>query len=271
MEIYIEDFIIQNTLINWCLLRLTQITTKSKTDCFKLLLASIIGSGFSVLAASVFTNLVIINALKFVCAVAMLCLAFRQNFKQFVTNFILLFDYTFALCGLVSSLSTNIYTTNMGLLCVNKLNLWGILGLALVSSYIFEMVARHIKLKIKLNNLVYSITLKSSTKAIKINAFLDTGNMLTINGQPVLILDLTSYLKLTNLSYVQFVLKPPQCQNLALETVAGACQLKLFTLDKLSIDMHGTTKVISNPIVAVNNGDKFKATNYQALLSPAFF
>ena len=95
--------------------------------------------------------------------------------------------------------------------------------------------------------------------------------MLTIDGKPVMILDLSSYLKLTNKTYIDYVLNPPNSPNLNLNTVAGATNLKLVTLSKMQISLNGKTKEILSPIVAINSSNKFNSTNYQALISPAFF
>lgn len=269
MEMYIEDFLIQNILINWCMLRLVEITTKSKTNCFKLILSSIVGAGFSVITASVLTSVVAINILKILCATIMIMTAFKTKFKQFAFNFILLFAYTFALCGLITHLCGQYVLTSSGLIFASKINLWLVLIACLLLTYVFEFVARHIRLKIQLNNLIYCVTLKNKNKSLTINAYLDTGNMLNLNGQPVLILDLSSYLKLTEQTYINFLLND-NSNNLGLQTVAGASNLKIITIDKMKIKINGQTKEFVNQPVAINLQDKFSATNYQALLSPAF-
>lgn len=270
MTIYIEDFILQNTIINLCLLRLVQLTTKTQTNLFKLTIASLIGAGFSVLTASAVNNITLLNLIKIFCAVLMLKIAFKSKFKQFVFNFALLFAYTYALCGIITSLSNNCYLTNVGFVVSYKINLWWVMFLCLMSTYLFEFVAKHIKLKMQINNLVYKITLFSQNNRLNINAYLDTGNMLNVNGQPVLILDITSYLKLTKQNYIDFYLKQAPTQNLKLSTVAGYSNLKLVTLDNMEIKINGKIKKYQKPLVAINSTDKFSKTNYQALISPAF-
>ena len=270
MKIYIEDFLLQNTIINLCLLRLVQITTKNKTTFFKMLIASIVGAGFSVISASCLTNSVIINLLKIACACVMIKICFKSNFKNFVANFLLLFGFTLALCGFVLATQSNAQFTSFGIATTN-INLWLVMLMSLIFSYIFEKIAKHIKLKINLNNLVYKVKLTNEKQTLSINAFLDTGNMLTIDGKPVMILDLSSYLKLTNKTYIDYVLNPPNSPNLSLNTVAGAANLKLVTLSKMQISLNGKIKEISSPIVAINSSNKFNSTNYQALISPAFF
>ncbi len=269
MEIYIEDFLIQNTIINLCLLRLVQITTKTKSNTFKLMLASVVGAAFSSIAASALTNSIAINLLKLVCAIFMIKICFKGCFKQFITHFALLFAYTFALCGAVILVCQNAKFVHFGI-ATNNINLWFVMLGCLVFSYLFEFVAKHIKLKMQLNNLVYEVKLTNKNNSLKINAYLDTGNMLNIEGKPVLILDLTSYLTLTKQTYLDYVLKPPNTADLQLQTVAGSASLKLDVLDNVEIYINGQKKIFKNQIVAINNVDKFSSTNYQALLSPEF-
>lgn len=269
MDMYIEDFLIQNCLINLCLLKLVKTTTKHATNTFKLLLASLFGTIISILTAKLLTNILICNILKFLGYMLMLKICFKTTFKQFLTELILLLLYSFAFYGLTIVLNKNYVLTDYGILTEQKINMWTMLSICLIASHIFELVAKHIKYKLKTNNLIYSVNLKIKQNTISVNAFLDTGNMLTINNQPVLILDLSSFLQLSKQSYIDYILaKHPQ--NLQVATVTGKSNLKLYVLDNLQINIDGKVKEFQNPIVAVNDCDKFKQSNYQALLSPAF-
>ena len=100
---------------------------------------------------------------------------------------------------------------------------------------------------------------------IKINAYLDSGNLLQFNEKPVIVLDLNSFLKLSKIDPINFYLsKNP---TLATNTVSGCQNLKLFKIDKITI--HDKQKIeIENQYIAINTNNSFKNTNYQALLSP---
>lgn len=269
MEIYIEDFILQNSLINLCLLKLTQLTTKNKTSFFKLILASIIGTGFNVICAGLVTNAVIINILKVICAVVMLKICFKINLKQLLSNLLLLFAYTLSLCGLVISLCGGNNLTSGGVVFANNVHLWQVLAVCLIGSYLLSFTARHIKLKLNLSNLIYSVKLKKDGNTLSLHAFLDTGNMLSIDGQPVLVLDLNSYLQLTKQTYIDYLLKSNSNQSINLQTVSGSNQVKLYHIDEMQIKINHKTKTINSAMIAVSS-QKFSSGNYQALLSPAF-
>lgn len=266
MEIYIEEFLIQNILINLCLLKLIEITTKSSTTFFKLLLASIVGSCFSFIVIYFLNNLILINILKLICAITMLLIAYKQGKKQFLFNFILLFIYTYAFSGAVTSFASKSYNTNFGILFTTKINLNIICLIILIFTYLFQFILKNIKFKIKTNNLIYKIKLFKNSRFINLNAYLDTGNFLNINGKGVIIIDIDSYLKLTKTNLLDFYLS--KTEEIKTGTVTGCSNLKVYLLDKVEIIINGKKQTITNQYIAVNSNTNFKNLNYQALLSP---
>lgn len=268
MEIYIEIFLIQNILINFCLIKLVHTTTKSKSGFFKILLSSVAGSISSIVSILYLNNNLLLNLTKITTAIVMILIAFKQSKKQFITNTILLFIYTYAFGGLVTSLSSQTYYTNFGAVTTSKINIEFICILIISATYIFELVLRHLAFKIKTNNLIYNITLTQGKNSIKVNAYLDTGNFLNHNGQPVLILDLDAYLKLTKTNLIEFYIM--KTDEIKTGTVNGYSNLKIFNIDKLEIKNGKTKTRLKNQIIAINPTNCFKNMNYQALLSPLF-
>lgn len=268
MEIYIEIFLIQNILINFCLLKLVYLTTKSKTTFFKLLISSLIGTIPSVIVVICFNNSLLLNLIKVLTAALMLLTAFKQSKKQFMFNFILLFLFTYAFGGIVTSISSQTYHTTFGIVTTSKYSLEVVCLLFIIFTYIFEQICKHIKLKITTNNLIFNIKLTQSNHSININAYLDTGNFLNHNGNPVLLLDVNAFLKLTNTNLIDFLTN--KAETISTTTVNGQSNLKIFQIDKLEIKNGKTTTELKNILVAINSINCFKNTNYQALLSPLF-
>lgn len=149
----------------------------------------------------------------------------------------------------------------------SKVSLELISIIAIIITYIYELVVKNIKFKIKSNNLIYTIILKDHKTKLKLNAYLDTGNLLSYQGQPVLILDINAYLKLTRSNLINFYLS--KMETIALGTVAGNDQLKLTKIDEVTIKIDHEEKKFKNQYIAVSTNN-FKQTNYQALLSPLF-
>lgn len=269
MEIYIEIFIFQNILINMCLLKLVYLTTKSKTCFLKLLLASLIGTIPSIICHMLIENFWMLNLIKVATAVIMITLAFEhQSKKLFLFNFILMFIYTYTFGGLIISLNSNTYFTQFGVISASKYNLESICAIFLIFTYIFEKVAKQIKLKIQAGNLIFPTKVTLNNRSIKIHSYLDTGNFLNHNGQPVLLLDLQSYLKLTKTNLIEFLSK--KSQSIETTTVNGNNKLKLFKVEKIEITINKKTLLFNNTFIAINATNCFKNTNYQALISPLF-
>jgi len=266
MTIYIEIFLLQNIIINFCLLRLVYITLKSKTSFFRLILGTILGALFSVISAMFLTNQTIMNILKFVCALLMLLIAFKQSKKQFIISIILLFLYTYALGGAMTAISSQQHYTTFGVITYSKINLNIVCLGIIILTYIFELVAKNMKLRFKSNSFIYKATLKYKDKSLSINAYMDTGNLLNIDGNPVIIVDLEVYLTLTNTTIIDFYLR--KNPEITTSTITGHNNLKLFIIDELQIKTDKKFITINNQYIAVNTCANFKDTNYQALLSP---
>lgn len=269
MEIYIEEFLIQNILINLCLLRLVELTTKTRTSLIKLLLASTLGSAFSVLIVGYINNHLIMNLTKFLCATVMTISAFKQSFKQFVFNFILLFLYTFAMNGAITSLSSCTYYTSFGYITATKLNLEAISSIIIISTYFFELIAKQLKYRLKTNNYIYKISITQNNHTLNLNAYLDSGNLMKFCDKPVIVLDINSYLQLTKTNLLDFCLA--KSENINTTTVTGSNSLKIFTVDKVTFKKNKKNYCLTNQYVAVTTNNSFKNTNYKALLSPLMF
>ena len=260
MTIYIESFLIQNALINFCVLRLIYLTAKPKTNNLKMVFAAVLGAVLSALSLVV-SNQVLATILKLACPILMLVIAFRQRKKQFGFSFALFYLFGFAILGAMAILSEKLAKINSNFSCLELLAF-----IAILTSYIFEFAVKKIKYKIKTSNLIFPITLKLNNKKIKINAFLDTGNLLSYNSQPVVVVDLASFLKLTETDIINFYLQKGEQINLG--TVAGANSAKIFKLDEMQVEVNGKTKTFKNQYIAVNALNSFKNTNYQALITP---
>ena len=266
MTIYIETFLIQNIIINFCLLRLVEVTIKCKSNFFNLILGSIIGAGFSVVCAIFITNNLIVNLIKLICAIFMICLTFKQTFKQFLTNFILLFIFTYAIGGIIVGLSSSSYQTSFGIIISSKFNLEIICMFVIILTYIIQLVSKNTKFRIKTNNYIYQTTLIQNSKKLNINAYLDTGNLLNFNGNPIIVVDLDCYLKLTNTTLIDYYINKTECLNAG--TISGESSIKLFKIDKVIINLGKNKIILNNQYIGVNANSSFKDTSYKALLSP---
>ena len=267
MTIYIESFLLENIVINFCLLRLVKITSKSNSSTFKMLVASILGAVFSVIGAINLTSNLMLNLLKLLAGTTMIVVCFKSKLKQQIINFILLLAYTYALAGGIMALSSVSYVTSFGAIMVSKVSQFAVSTIIIILSYIFELVAKHMKHRLKTNSFIYNIILIDGKHKLRLNAYLDTGNMLNVDGQGVLILDRNELCKLKDINLIDFCLNS---QSVATGTVCGNQNLKLFKIDCMRIKIGRQNKEFRNQYVATSLHSPFKDENYQALLSPLF-
>ena len=233
MNIYIEKFILQNMLVNFCLIKLVNSTTKIKTKFIKIFFASLFGACINTASIYFLDTPPILNLLSTSTACIMLAITFKTSMKQQVFNLILYTLYSYAFSGITMSMNTQTYFTSFGMVTTSKFNMEIMCLFIIIATYVFDLVLRHIRLKIHTNNLIYDLTLYKGNRKVKINAYLDTGNFINQNGQPVLILDLKTFLKLTQTDLLQFLSN--KSEIISTSTINGNDNLRLFYVDKICI------------------------------------
>ena len=253
MTIYIESFLIQNALINYCLLNLIKVSLKPQAHHARMIVSAIIGAIVSALGLCI-NNPAIGFAFKLLSPLILIFIAFKIKKKQIAYGVLLFYLYGFCFLG-----------ASVFVIKKFKISIEMIAIFAIIISYVFEKVVSKLGFKIKNGNFIYQIGLSLNKKQVYINAFLDSGNLLTYNGQPVVIVDLKTYLKLTGMDILSFYLSKGESINL--HSMAGQKKLRVFMIDKISIKINGKVKWLDNQYIAVND-IAFKSTNYQALITP---
>ena len=268
MIVYVEFVLLQTIIINFCLLKLVKITTKNQSTFFKIFLASCFGALCHLIAIRLISNKIVLNLIEFIATCVMLKICFKINFKQHIYSLILMYIFSFSLSGFAIAINSRTYYTTFGTVTTTKFNIDAICLLIILATYIYELVLNHIKTRISTSSLIYNIKLTHKNKHIKIQAFLDTGNCLNFNGNPVIVLDLFSFLKLYNYDLINFLKQ--NANVLSTSTVNGTSNLKIFKIDKIEIYNKNKTIKHFDQYVAVNTNDCFKNNNYKALISPMF-
>lgn len=257
MQIYIEDFLIENILINCSILSLIKVTTKSKSSIFKMILSSIVGATISVFYTFFIQNTIILNIFKIISAILIILIGFKNTKKQFTYNFILLFLYTYALGGIITSLNNNITIGTNSIIINPKISLFGVCLSVIVLTNIFKLIARSFKSKMVKSNYIYPITITCNKKSISINAYLDTGNLVKYNNFPVIIIDAFTFSKIAT--------KNLKFETLEVSTATSKKQMTLFQVDNVTIKTNKCIKLEKQflAVSPIRLGD-----NYNALLSP---
>ena len=163
------------------------------------------------------------------------------------------------------NLTSSNYYTNFGAVSISRVPLELICSIAIVITYIYEILVKHIRTKIKLNSFIYHITLYHKNKKLDLNAFLDTGNILQYHDSPVLVVDLKSYLDLMDIDFMKYF--SSSGDTVRTNTINGVKDIKVFKIDRIDIKTKHEKKTFSDQYIAVSTRG-FNNANYQALLSP---
>lgn len=206
MEVYIEYVILDNLIINYVLLELTNKTAKLNAKKRYCILSSVLGTIVSIVLpllniqlSKIATNIVLIS-IKICLGLAM-CLIIKKpkSITQFLTTFFLFLTYTFVLGGMCFGLIyfLNLQTTFSGLLIFGfeiPVSLFVLLGVIYVKILLF--LINYIKHKNSYSSFYFDVKLKNNNNTVLVTGFLDSGNQIKINNFGLPIINYKTLLKL---------------------------------------------------------------------------
>lgn len=202
MEVYVEDVILDNFVINFLILLITAKLLKINYKIVFLIISAITGVVFTLLSLVIYINSYVIFLYKFLTAVTMVLIAFKFiSLKNFLLQF-LTFIFTTAiiggLCFLICFSFGEVEIINDNIYFKMFLPFGIIIVLIALFSYFLFKIVELIKIQSFNSNFIYSATLLENNKKINIMAYMDTGNLLDdpLTGKPVNILTYKNFQKL---------------------------------------------------------------------------
>ena len=280
MEVYIEHVILDNLIINTIIICLTLKTLKLKVVKWRIFLSAFAGMAFAIVMPFITLNPYLMFLLKLTIG-AGLCPIFitPKSIKQFFLIYIWFLTYTFVLGGLCFGIiyMLNINTT-VNVILINGIDLPISIFLAPAGIFIY-FLARSLKVvKAKANNAQYTYTLKilKDNHEYTLAGFLDSGNKLYHNGQPLIVLSLTTFAKIFKNIPPEKVFKQTvtsaDLKNAHYKTIQSAIgenKLLVFNLDTAILMLDKKPKKLTNPgfALAVTNFNN----EFDCLLHPELF
>lgn len=197
MTIYIDIILMENLIMNFIILYATGLVLKRKIKNIRLILASLLGAVYSLLAYistfEIYTNMI----LKIILSILIVYIAFNaQNVKQIGKDLLLFYLISFVFGGAAFAL---IYIIKpQDILMKNGLFLGTyplktvILG-AIIAFVIVITAFKIVKSKFSAKDMYCKIKIKLNEKQIQTNAMIDTGNLLKepITNTPVIVVEHT--------------------------------------------------------------------------------
>ena len=105
MQVYIEDAVLQNLIINYMLLSISNFAINEKSKWYKLLLVSIFGACFAFMLSFFKIKMEFLIPIKILCAVLItLFMTKGDNIKKYLLFFFVFLSSTFVMGGCVGAL-----------------------------------------------------------------------------------------------------------------------------------------------------------------------
>ena len=197
MTIYIDVVLIENLLMNYIILYATGIVMKIKMKVVRLLLASLIGALYSIMAYistfGIYSNII----LKFILSIIIIYVAYnpqtaKKMWKELMAFYLVSFVFGGAAFALIYIVKPQEILMKNGLF-LGTYPLKNVLLGAVVAFILIITVFAIAKNKISKKDMFCDIKFKLNGKEIKTKAMIDTGNLLKepITNTPVVVVEHT--------------------------------------------------------------------------------
>ncbi len=195
MTIYLDVIFLENIVINYIILYVTGLISKSIINQKKILLGATIGAIYSIiyylLRLKIYSSFII----KIILSIVIIYVAFNSNnFKELLKKVLLFYLTSFVFGGAAIAIIYMANSQNITILngvLVGSYTLKTIL-IGIIVAYFTTIIAfKILKAKISKKDLICDISITLNNKEIKTKAMIDTGNLLKepITNLPVIVME----------------------------------------------------------------------------------
>ena len=268
MKIYIEQVLLTNFIIDFCILTMTSKMIFSHSNYRRIALSALFGSISSIILPYCI-NAWLVNLLKILTAVIMLQILKPSNKKQLFMSFLSLLSLSYIIGGAILS---HFGSNNSGGYTVSNISLPLIFTLTIICTFVCGKLVAWIKTRIIANSNILSTTLVHNSNSIIVKGMIDSGNALYDNNQPVSIINFGTFSKLTNVSLEEYLnndfSKLTNAHFIDAHTISGSRKILVFTIKEMHLNS-AKTKIFKNVSLGVSlHFDNTK--EYKAILNSCF-
>lgn len=197
MTIYIDVVLLENLIMNYIILFTTGLVMKIKTKHIRLILASLLGAIYSVVAYAGILKAYSSMILKFILSIIIVFIAYNpQSVKQLCKTLLLFYLTSFVFGGAAFALIYIIKPQDIIMkngLFLGTYPLKTVMLGAIIAFCVIITAFSIVKSKISKKTLFCEIEIKINEKLVKTKAMIDTGNMLKepITNTPVVVVEST--------------------------------------------------------------------------------
>lgn len=277
MEVYIEQVLIDNLIINYLLLFWTANFLCLNFKRSKLFLSSLFGTLTAFVFPFLKLYLILTFTLKILIGMAMVLIAFKnKSVKQFFLNFIVFFSLTGVFGGFVLVIVLNLYkgaSLNNGILIYEGFIPIGLFALVLsiFVKFVFDGFKTAKKRLIK-NGFEFQVNVILNQNEIKVKGYLDSGNMLVDKQtqKPVNIISFSAFKKLLKISNEEFLLGKYKLKNPRFingSTIFENSKILVFEVDNLIVNFNGKKTANQNALLGLSMKNLNNAFGCEMLLN----
>lgn len=189
--------------------------------------------------------------------------------KQLILSSLLMLVLSYIIGGAVLS---NFGTQSANGYAISSISLIPVFAITIILTFMTCKLISWVKTRITTNSNIYDITLINQNKSITIKSFIDSGNRLLDNNEPVSLINFDTFSRLTNITLNQYLTNQFQTLNNAhfieANTIAGKRKILVFSINELHLNK-STTKIYKN--VKLGVAMHFDNTKeYKAILNSSF-
>ena len=244
MTVYIEYVIINNVIIDYLMLKATFVLTGNPIRKRRLFLCAFLGGVIALIYPALEINQTILTLVKIMSGVLIVLLAGQyKSVKNFYVNAIIFFFCTFLTGGVIMGVF-NLF----GIEAQSEFIVAGIvIPVYLVLRFFGEVVKYFFKRK-NVESLIYEVEISLNSKKLKVKGFLDTGNSLFDNGEPVIICDKHFAKK----NFADQIVKM-KFKKIEVLTATGRRENLAFKLDRLVLYNGNKEHIYENVTVCISH------------------
>ncbi len=256
MTVYIEYVIINNVIIDYLMLKATFLLTGNPIKKRRLFLCAFLGGIIALVYPALEINQTILTLVKIASGLLIVLLASEyKSAKSFYINAVIFFFYIFITGGVIIGVFNIFgveYQTEFIVASI-VVPVYLVLGaLAQVKDYFFK--------RKNIASLTYNVELTLKGQKLNAKGFLDTGNSLLDNGEPVILCDKHFAKKIIgeNLAKMKF-------KKIDVSTATGNRQNLAFKLDRLVLYMADKEHIFDNVTICIS---QLTLDGYDIILHP---
>lgn len=273
MTIYIDQYIIINTLLNFVILRITKQIIKSKSSNPRLFVSSVAGALFAILILFPQAKAITGTFGKIIFSLILTAISFNsKNFKLFFKNLAVFYFVSFTIggCGyaLFNIFSDSRYMDTAMLLCIT----------VFLSYFILNIISSVYEKYFKYDTLIHKLIIKVGDNIAETDCFYDTGNNLRdpISKIPVIVVNITTIKNLLPESIIYELLHNTDIVKIYF---SYSMDIKLKLIPYHTISENGfmlgfvPTKVMidekeTNAIIGISSSVMTNDKSYNAIVNP---